>query len=135
MGLTRGTTREMLVRATLESLAYQTRDVAEAMQRDSGMRLERLQVDGGAAHNNWLMQFQADMLGVNVVRPKLVEATGKGAGILAGIGIGWWKASRLSGLMGAPDRTFRPRMPQSQRRRLYAGWQDAVERVRTRKRQ
>jgi glycerol kinase len=142
IGLTRGTTREMLVRATLESLAYQTRDVADAMQRDSGTRLERLQVDGGAAKNNWLMQFQADILGVKVVRPKLVENTGRGAGILAGIGIGWWTPSQAAGLsprssglpsvVGEPDRTFTPRMPQAQRRRLYAGWQDAVERVRTR---
>ncbi|MBI4322946.1 MAG: glycerol kinase, partial [Candidatus Omnitrophica bacterium] len=119
------------VRATLESLAYQTRDVVEAMQRDSGMRLRRLQVDGGAARNDWLMQFQADLLGVEVVRPALVAATAKGAAILAGITVGWWHPTRLSALMGAPDRIFRPRMPDARRHRLYAGWQAAVDRVRT----
>jgi len=134
VGLTRGTTREILVRATLESLAYQTRDVVEAMQRDSGMRLRRLQVDGGAARNNWLMQFQADLLGVEVVRPALVANTAKGAAILAGMAIGWWPAKRLSALRGEPERVFTPRMPQAVRRRLYAGWQEAVSRVQTRPR-
>ncbi len=134
VGLTRGTTREILVRATLESLAYQTRDVVEAMQRDSGMRLRRLQVDGGAARNNWLMQFQADLLGVEVVRPALVANTAKGAAILAGMAIGWGPAKRLSALRGEPERVFTPRMPQAVRRRLYAGWQEAVSRVQTRPR-
>jgi len=131
MGITRGTTRQVVVRATLESLAYQTRDVVEAMQRDSGVRLKRIQVDGGAAQNNWLMQFQADVLGIDVVRPTLVANTAKGAALLAGIGIGWWQPSRLAAFMGEPDRVFRPRMKHAERDRLYAGWQAAVARVRT----
>ena len=131
VGLTRGTTREMLVRATLESLAFQTRDVVEAMQRDSGIRLERLQVDGGAAQNNWLLQFQADVLGIEVIRPKLIANTAKGAAMLAGMAIGWWRPNRLSVLMGSPDRIFRPRMRPAESERLYTGWQEAVARVRT----
>ncbi|MBI3323892.1 MAG: glycerol kinase GlpK [Candidatus Omnitrophica bacterium] len=131
LGITRGTTREVLVRATLESLAYQTRDVVDAMQRDSGVRLSRLQVDGGAAQNDWLMQFQADMLGVEVQRAPYFATTARGAAILAGIGIGWWHARRVSDLMGAPDRVFRPRMKSAERERLYAGWREAVARVRS----
>jgi len=131
VGITRGTTRDILVRATLESLAYQTRDVVEAMQRDSGIRLERLQVDGGAAQNNWLMQFQADLLGLDVVRPRLTANTAKGAALLAGMGIGWWRPTTISALMGAPDRVFRPRMKATDRQRLSEGWQEAVARLRT----
>ncbi|MBI3088485.1 MAG: glycerol kinase GlpK [Candidatus Omnitrophica bacterium] len=131
VGITRGTTRGVIVRATLESLAYQTRDVVESMRRDSGIRLTRLQVDGGAAQNDWLMQFQADLLGLDVVRPALVAATAKGAAILAGIALGWWRPGRLDGLMGRPERVFHPRMGAQARDRLYAGWQEAVARVRT----
>jgi glycerol kinase len=131
LGLTRGTSRDILIRATLESLAYQTRDVVEAMARDSGIRLTRLQVDGGAAQNNWLMQFQADLLGMDIVRPAVIANTAKGAAILAGIALGWWKPDRLDGLMGRPERVFHPRMARARRERLYAGWQDAVARVRT----
>lgn len=132
VGLTRGSTREVLVRATLESLAYQTRDVVEAMERDSGIRLRRLQVDGGAAQNEWLMQFQADLLGIEVARPALVANTAKGAAWLAGIGIGWWTPRDVAMRVGGPERVFRPRMPRAQAQRLYAGWHDAVARVRTR---
>jgi len=131
VGLTRGSTREVIVRATLESLAYQTRDVVASMRRDSGIRLSRLQVDGGAANNDWLMQFQADLLGIDVVRPSVTANTAKGAAILAGIGIGWWQPKHISTFMGKSDRVFRPRMRQAQRERLYAGWQEAVNRVRT----
>ncbi len=134
VGLTRGSTREIIVRATLESLAYQTRDVVEAMRRDSGIRLRRLQVDGGAAHNNWLMQFQADLLGLDVVRPALTANTAKGAALLAGVGIGWWKPGQMSALTGTSVRVFSPRMRDTQRDQLYAGWQEAVNRVRTRAR-
>jgi len=130
VGLTRGSTRGVLVRATLESLAYQTADVVEAMQRDSRIRLTRLAVDGGAANNDWLMQFQADLLGIDVVRPKLVANTAKGVALLAGIGIGWWQPSRLGALMGQPDKTFRPRMRAAERQRLLDGWHDAVAGVR-----
>jgi glycerol kinase len=133
VGLTRGTTRAILVRATLESLAYQTRDVLEAMERDSGIRLSRLQVDGGAARNDWLMQFQADMLGIPVVRPSTVANTGVGAALLAGLAIGWWPARRLKTLLDRPQRTFRPRMSPRQRDRRYEGWLEAVARVRSRR--
>jgi glycerol kinase len=132
IGLTRGSTREVLVRATLESLAYQTRDVLEAMERDSGVRLKRLQVDGGAAQNDWLMQFQADLLGIEVVRPQLVANTARGAALLAGISIGWWRPSQIGSLLGRPDRVFHPRMSAAERQRHYAGWQEAVNRVRSR---
>ena len=131
LGLTRGTTREAIVRATLESLAYQTADVVEAMQQDSGVQFKRLHVDGGAAHNNWLMQFQADVLGMDVVRPTSVANTARGAAVLAGIGLGWWRPDRLSRLTGAPDRVFRPRMKPAERDRRYCGWRDAVARVRS----
>ncbi len=132
LGLTRGTTRDIIVRAALESLAYQTRDVVEAMQQDSGIRLKRLQVDGGAARNDWLMQFQADMLGLEVVRPALVANTARGAALLAGLQVGWWRHEQFASLLGRPERTFRPRMPAREREQLYVGWKEAVERIRTR---
>jgi glycerol kinase len=132
VGLTRGSTREIVVRATLESLAYQTRDVVESMERDSGLRLRELRVDGGGAQNDWLMQFQADILGIQVVRPDMVANTGKGAALLAGIGIGWWALSDIQRFAGSAERAFYPRMDCSTRAHLYAGWQAAVARVRSR---
>lgn len=133
VGLTRGSHRDVLIRATLESLAYQTKDVVEAMQRDSHIHLSQLQVDGGAAQNDWLMQFQADILGIDVVRPKLIANTAKGAALLAGIGVGWWHPHRLGDFIGHPDRVFHPRMKPAQRERLYAGWREAVTRVLTKR--
>ena len=132
VGLTRGSNRAVLVRATLESLAYQTRDVVDAMAQDSGLRLQALRVDGGAARNDWLMQFQADLLGIPILRPAMVATTGKGAALLAGMGIGWWTARHTAGFAGRPERQFTPRMGEAQRRRLYDGWRDAVARVRSR---
>ncbi len=132
VGLTRGSDRHALVRATLESLAYQTRDVVDAMQRDSGITLRELRVDGGAAQNDWLMQFQADLLGIPVRRPPLIANTGRGAAFLAGVGIGWWRAQDHARLGERAGRMFRPRMRAVERRRRYAGWQDAVARVRSR---
>ena len=132
VGITRGTSRAVLVRATLESLAYQTKDVVEAMARDSALRLRQLQVDGGAAKNDWLMQFQADLLGIPVSRPAMVANTGRGAALLAGIGLGWWTAAQAAATAGRPERVFHPRMRAAERRRRYAGWQEAVARVRTR---
>jgi glycerol kinase len=132
LGITRGTTREILVRATLESLAYQTRDVVEAMEQDSGLRLRQLRVDGGASQNDWLMQFQADLLGIPVVRPAMVANTGRGAGLLAGIGVGWWTPADVVRCAGRPEKIFRPRMSAAERRRRYEGWRAAVARVRTR---
>ena len=131
VGLTRGSSRAVIVRATLESLAYQTRDVVESMGRDSGLRLRELRVDGGVARNDWLMQFQADMLGIPVMRPAMVANTGKGAALLAGIGVGWWKPSETVKFAGHPERTFHPRMTAARRRHLYEGWHDAVARVRS----
>ncbi|MBI4343361.1 MAG: glycerol kinase GlpK [Candidatus Omnitrophica bacterium] len=132
VGLTRGTSRAQVVRATLESLAYQTRDVVEAMERDSGLRLRALRVDGGATRNDWLMQCQADVLGIPVVRSATIANTGKGAALLAGIGIGWWSPRDARAFVGRPDRVFHPRRSSAQRSRDYAGWLEAVARVRSR---
>lgn len=129
VGLTRGTTRAHLTRATLESIAYQTRDVVECVQRDSGIALERLRVDGGACANDFLMQFQADVLGAPVERPAMLEVTAKGAAALAGVAVGLWRdANDVGG--PAELRVFEPAMPASRRDALYADWQRAVERSR-----
>ena len=133
VGLTRGSNRAVLVRATVESLAYQTRDVVDAMARDSGLRLDALRVDGGASRNDWLMQFQADLLGIPVLRPAMIANTGKGAALLAGMGIGWWTSRDIAGFAGRAERQFTPRMSEPERRRRYDGWQDAVARVRTKR--
>jgi glycerol kinase len=133
VGLTRGASRAHLVRATLESLAYQTRDVVEAMNTDSGVTLNELRVDGGAAANDFLMQFQADILGVPVDRPELVETTAAGAAFLAGLGAGVWASPEALAGARRRERLFEPRIPASQREDLYAGWKAAVERVRSRR--
>ncbi len=131
-GLTRGTTRAHLVRAALESIAYQSRDLVEAMEREAGIRIRKLQVDGGASLNDFLMQFQADLLGVPITRPGLVETTAIGAALLAGIGIGWWKrASDLEALRGS-GRSYRPEMKRARREQLYRGWSEAVSLALTR---
>jgi glycerol kinase len=125
-GLTRGATRAHLVRAALESIAYQSRDLVETMRRESGVRIRELRVDGGASLNAFLMQFQADLLGIRISRPGLVETTALGAALLAGIGAGWWKrASDLSAVRGA-RRVFRPRMSRAGRDRLYSRWKEAI---------
>lgn len=131
LGITRGTTRAHLVRATLESLAYQTRDVLAAMEADSGIRLERLRVDGGAAANNLLMQFQADILGTPVERPRVTETTALGAAYLAGLAVGFWPERRGIAQQWRVERTFRPQMEPSGRENLYRGWLDAVQRTKT----
>jgi glycerol kinase len=126
-GLTRGTTKEHLIRATLESMAYQTRDVLNAMQEDSGIRLQSLRVDGGAVANNLLMQFQADLLGVSVVRPVVNETTALGAAYLAGLAVGFWKDRQEITDRWKADRTFEPQMPKAEADQLYHGWQTAVK--------
>ncbi len=126
-GLTRGTTRAHLVRAALESIAYQSRDLVEAMRRVSGVRIRELRVDGGAAGNDFLMQFQADLLGIPISRPGLVETTALGAALLAGIGAGWWKRASDLEAVRRSGRVFRPRMKRAERERLYRGWIEAVE--------
>jgi glycerol kinase len=130
IGLTRGAGRDHIVRATLESIAYQSRDVIEAMTGECGEDLTELRVDGGAAANNFLMQFQADILGLPVVRPRLIETTAIGAAFLAGLGAGVWRdADEIAGVW-QEDRRFTPSMSATRRERLYVGWQEAVERVR-----
>jgi glycerol kinase len=128
IGLTRGTSREHIARAALESMAYQTRDVLEAMQQDSGMTLGDLKVDGGAAANNLLMQFQSDVLGVNVQRPVVHETTALGAAYLAGLAVGFWKDQNDVRQNWALDREFKPSMPKDRREQLYARWKQAVTR-------
>jgi len=132
VGLTRGAGRAQLVRATLESLAYQSRDVIDVMNAESGVPLRELRVDGGACANDFLMQFQADILGVPVDRPALVETTAAGAAFLAGLGSGFWKDAAALVARRRRDRLFTPSMSPERREALYAGWTAAVERVRTR---
>jgi glycerol kinase len=128
-GLTRGTTAAHLARATLEAIAYQTADLLAAMQADSGIELKELRVDGGATRNNLLMQFQADILGVPVVRPRVLESTALGAATLAGLGVGWWRsASELDAQWNA-ERVFEPTMDPQRRAILCAGWSRALERA------
>jgi len=127
-GLTRGTTKAHLVRATLESLAYQTRDVLDAMKKDSKVNLATLRVDGGASENDLLMHFQADILGTTVQRPEIVETTALGAAYLAGLAVGYWKKDEISKNWKI-DLEFKPEMDNKQRTKLYKGWQDAVKRT------
>jgi glycerol kinase len=129
VGLTRGTTRQHVIRATLESIAYQTRDVVECLRQDSGLTLDALRVDGGACENDFLMQFQADVLGVPVRRPPLLELTAFGSAALAGLATGVWpdRAAVQSATEGG--RVFEPNMEPARRDELYAGWKRAVERA------
>ncbi|WP_174496207.1 glycerol kinase GlpK [Salirhabdus euzebyi] len=129
-GLTRGTTKEHFVRATLESLAYQTKDVLDAMVADSGIDLKSLRVDGGAVKNNFLMQFQSDILGVPVDRPVVQETTALGAAYLAGLAVGYWSSKEEIGKQWQNERTFTNDLATEKRDELYAGWQKAVEATR-----
>lgn len=127
-GLTRDTGKEHIIKATLESLAFQTKDILNAMQEDAGVRLASLKVDGGACANNMLMQFQADILGADVERPKVIESTAMGAAYLAGIQAGLWKKEDIV-KNRAIDRKFTSAMQASDRDKLYRGWKKAVERT------
>jgi glycerol kinase len=127
-GLTRGSTAAHIARAALEAIAFQSADLIGAMQMDSGIALAELRVDGGASANNLLMQFQADLLGVPVVRPKILETTALGAAYLAGLATGFWKSSEEIAKQWAIDRAFEPAMPAAQVANLTAGWRRAVER-------
>ncbi len=131
VGLTRGSGRAQIVRATLESIAYQTRDVLEAMRADSGLDLQALRVDGGAVRNDFLMQFQADILGVPVQRPAITETTALGAAYLAGLATGFWSSQGQLAHQWAVEKTFEPQMSADERDALYSGWQRAVERARS----
>ncbi len=129
VGLTRGSSKEHLIRATLESIAYQTRDVLEAMEADSGIELKTLRVDGGAAMNDFLMNFQADILGAEVERPVVNETTALGAAYLAGLAVGYW--DNLDELVAKWDRDklFVPSMAEEKKEKLYSNWKRAVERA------
>ncbi len=131
VGLTRGSNRKHLVRATLESLAYQTRDVCDAMRADAGLDLAELRVDGGACRNDFLMQFQADILGVVVDRPTVIETTALGAAFLAGLGCGFWASPDEVAGVRETNRRFEPSMDRDRAERLYDGWKQAVVRVRS----
>jgi glycerol kinase len=126
LGLTRGTTRAHVVRAALESLAFQSRDLVEAMARDSGARVRALQVDGGAVANDWLMQYQADVLGVPVRRPRVIETTALGAGLLAGLATGFWSSHRELDHARRLEREFRPGKDARWRKTEVARWDAAV---------
>ncbi|MDX9695656.1 MAG: glycerol kinase GlpK [Bacteroidales bacterium] len=128
LGLTQGVTDKHIVRATLESLAYQTMDVLKAMEKDSGIELKTLNVDGGASANNFLLQFQADILNVEVVRPDNIETTALGAACLAGLATGFWTIKDLN-KQRKIDRTFLPLMEEQNRTKLYNGWKKAVEKA------
>jgi len=129
VGITRGTTRAHLVRATLEAIAFQTRDVIETMESECGVSLPELRVDGGAAANDLLMQIQADILGRPVVRPAVTETTALGAAYLAGLAVGFWSSQDELAANWQVDRRFEPRLPADQREALFGGWKRAVERA------
>ena len=128
VGLTRGTKREHLARATLEAIAYQVVDVLKVMEAEAGLELRGLRVDGGAATNNFLMQFQGDILAADVLRPKITETTALGAAFLAGLGVGYWESTDQIAQMWELDRRFSPSMDTAKRDGLYRGWKRAVDR-------
>ncbi len=130
LGLTRGASRNHIIRAALESIAYQTRDVLEAMMEDTGRKLTELKVDGGASRNPFLMQFQADLCGRSVVRPVVSETTALGAASLAGLAVGFWKSKEEIRELWAADARFEPSFSEEQRGACYKGWKKAVERTR-----
>ncbi len=129
-GLTRGSSRAHIVRAALEAIAYQTRDVLRCFEADTGLEARELQVDGGAAANDFLMQFQADLLGIPLRRPRVLETTALGAAYLAGLAVGFWKDQGEIRSNWQEGRRFEPRLSEAERDGLYAGWLRAVERAR-----
>ena len=129
LGLTRGSTRAHIARAAIESIAFQSAELAGAMREDAGIPLAELRVDGGASVNDFLMQFQADLLGVNVVRPKITETTALGAAYLAGLAVGFWKTQEEIASLWATQRTFVPKLAKSEADVRIASWRQAVERT------
>jgi len=127
-GITRGTTTAHIARAALEGIAFQSADLLKAMTSDSGIELQELRVDGGASVNSLLMQFQADILGVPVVRPRITETTALGAAYLAGLAVGFWESTDEIARQWSIDRTYEPKMDHEQVQQHYAGWQEAVKR-------
>jgi glycerol kinase len=130
VGLTRGTSRAHIARAALESIAFQSAEVLEAMQNDAGRRLTELRVDGGACANDLLMQFQADLLGVPVVKPRTLETTALGAAYLAGLTVNLWSSREELAAHWKAERRFEPRMGAAERQALMARWREAVSRSR-----
>ncbi len=128
-GLTRGAGRDHIVRAALESIAYQSKDVLDAIEADTGIAVRELRVDGGASVNNLLMQFQSDILDRPVCRPKVRETTALGASYLAGLAVGFWKDLEEIRAQWAPERVYTPGMPAETRQRLMRGWSKAVSRA------
>lgn len=128
-GLTRGANRYHIIRAALESIAFQTKDVLQAMQQDSGIALKELKVDGGAVANNFLMQFQSDILGVTVSRPQVTETTALGAAFLAGLAVGYWSSKQELSDKWSINRSFSPNMQEAEREVLCKGWKKAVSRA------
>jgi len=131
VGLTRGVTKDHIVRAALESMAYQTYDLLEAMADDLGQDLDALKVDGGASANNFLLQFQADILGCEVYRPVCIETTSLGAAYLAGLATGYWKSEEDVLDNWQIDKVFRPDMMKERREQLLEGWHEAIRRTLT----
>ena len=127
VGLTRGVNKYHIIRATLDSLAYQTNDVLQAMKADSGIELAALKVDGGASANNYLMQTQSDIIDAPVQRPQCVETTAMGAAYLAGLAVGYWKSKEDVIKNWAIDRTFTPNIQDEERQERIAGWNKAVK--------
>ncbi|MBC7331503.1 MAG: glycerol kinase GlpK [Synergistetes bacterium] len=128
IGITRGTRRAHLARAVLEAIAYLSKDAIVEMEKDSGIKVAELRVDGGAVNNNFLMQFQADILGTNVVRPVIQETTALGAAYLAGLAVGYWSSQDEIANMWKVDRKFNPQMDETTREKLYGAWKEAVNR-------
>ncbi len=129
IGITRGTTRAHIARAVLEAIAYQTRDVILIMEQEGGIKMPELRVDGGAARNNFLMQFQADILNRRVLRPRILETTALGAAFLAGLAVGYWISLKELSMLWKAERVFEPIMDEDTRRKLYEGWKAAVRRA------
>ena len=127
VGLTRGCTKEHFIRAVLESIAYQTADVLRAMEQDSGISLKSLKVDGGASANDFLMQFQADIVNTQVHRPECIETTALGAAYLAGLAVGYWKDREEIRANWKIGKAFSPAMEEEKRRQLIKGWKRAVK--------
>ena len=129
VGLTRGSKKEHMIRATLESIAYQTKDVITVMEQDSDIKVKDLRVDGGASSNNFLMQFQSDILDVNIDRPEIIETTALGAAYLAGLAVGFYKNKNEITSKWKVQKEFTPNMDENKRTKLYKGWKRAVSRA------
>ena len=127
-GLTRGANRAHLIRATLESITYQTKDVFDLMAKESGYSVKSLKVDGKACHNNFLMQFQSDILNCKIIRPKILDTTAFGAAQMAGLGAGFWNESDIK-KMQKTEKVFAPKMKPATRQKLYQGWQESIRKI------